>query len=52
MQIVNITELLEKNRIETNRIEYKRGWNPAAIYHTTCAFANDFEKLNCGRCKQ
>jgi len=42
---INITELLEQNRIESNRIEYKQGWNPTAIYHTICAFANDFENL-------
>ena len=45
---INITELLEKNRIESNRIEYKQGWNPTAIYHTICAFANDFENLGGG----
>ena len=28
---INITELLEQNRIEPNRIEYKQGWNPAVI---------------------
>ncbi len=38
---INITELLKQNRIESNRIEYKQGWNPTAIYHTICAFAND-----------
>ena len=27
---INITELLEQNRIESNRIEYKQGWNPTA----------------------
>ncbi len=45
---INITELIEKNRIESNRIEYKKGWNPTAIYHTICAFANDFENLGGG----
>ena len=45
---INITELLEQNRIESNRIEYKQGWNPASIYHTICAFANDFENLGGG----
>ncbi|MBQ2883166.1 MAG: putative DNA binding domain-containing protein [Alphaproteobacteria bacterium] len=45
---INITELLEQNRIESNRIEYKQGWNPTAIYHTICAFANDFENLGGG----
>lgn len=39
---INIIELLEQNRIESNRIEYKQGWNPISIYHTICAFANDF----------
>lgn len=45
---INITELLEQNHIESNRIEYKQGWNPTAIYHTICAFANDFENLGGG----
>ena len=45
---INITELLEQNRIESNRIEYKQGWNPISIYHTICAFANDFENLGGG----
>ena len=27
---INITELLEQRRIESNRIEYKQGWNPMA----------------------
>ncbi len=45
---INVTELLEQNRIESNRIEYKKGWNPTAIYHTICAFANDFENLGGG----
>ena len=37
---ININELLEQNRIESYRIEYKQGWNPTAIYHTICAFIN------------
>ena len=45
---INIIELLEQNRIESNRIEYKHGWNPVSIYHTICAFANDFENLGGG----
>lgn len=46
MLLINITELLEQNRIESNRIEYKQGWNPTAIYHTICASANiTFEEL-------
>ena len=40
---INIEDLLCKRRVESNRIEFKRGWNPSDIYHSICAFANDFE---------
>lgn len=30
---INITELLEQNRIDSNRIEYKQDWNLTAIYN-------------------
>ena len=42
---VNIEELLSKHKIESNRIEFKRGWNPEKIYRSICAFANDFDNL-------
>lgn len=45
---INIEDLLNKRRVESNRIEFKRGWNPSDIYHTICAFANDFENLGGG----
>ena len=38
---ININDLLNKQKIESNRIEFKKGWNPASIYHSVCAFAND-----------
>ncbi len=44
----NIENLLNKNTIESNRIEYKEGWNPTSIYRTICAFANDFDDLGGG----
>ena len=46
---IDIETLQNKQRIESERIEFKRGWNPAGIYRTICAFANDFEIdiLNC-----
>jgi predicted HTH transcriptional regulator len=44
----NINDLLNKQRIESNRIEFKKGWNPASIYHSICAFANDFDDLGGG----
>ena len=40
---INIEDLLNKRKIEGNRIEFKKGWNPADIYHSICAFANDFD---------
>ena len=40
---INIEDLLNGKAVERNRLEYKEGWNPDAIYRTICAFANDFE---------
>ena len=45
---INIEDLLNKQKIESNRIEFKKGWNPASIYHSVCAFANDFNDLGGG----
>lgn len=45
---INITDLLNKQKIESNRIEFKKGWNPESIYHSICAFANDFDDLGGG----
>lgn len=45
---INIEDLLNKQRIESNRVEFKKGWNPASIYHSVCAFANDFDDLGGG----
>ena len=44
----NINDLLNKQKIESNRIEFKKGWNPGSIYHSICAFANDFDDLGGG----
>ncbi len=45
---INIEDLLNKRRVESNRIEFKRSWNPSDVYKTICAFANDFENLGGG----
>lgn len=42
---LNIEDLLSARAVESDRIEYKEGWNPDAIYRSVCAFANDFENL-------
>lgn len=45
---VNIETLLNKENIESNRIEFKKDWNPKKIYQTICAFANDFDNIGGG----
>ena len=45
---INIEDLLRKQKIEGNRIEFKSGWNPDSIYHSICAFANDFDNIGGG----
>ena len=45
---INIEDLLNKRKVEGNRIEFKKGWNPTDIYHSICAFANDFDNLGGG----
>lgn len=46
---INIDSLLSgKSSVEWERIEFKEGWNPLAVIHTLCAFANDFNNLDGG----
>lgn len=45
---INIEDLLNKRKVESNRIEFKAGWNPDKIYHTICAFATDLENMGGG----
>lgn len=45
---INIEDLLNRRKIESNRIEFKAGWNPDKIYHTICAFATDLENTGGG----
>lgn len=45
---ININDLLNKHKVESNRIEFKKGWNPKDIYHSICAFANDFDNIGGG----
>lgn len=45
---INIEDLLRKQKIESSRIEFKKGWNPDSIYHSICAFANDFDNIGGG----
>lgn len=45
---LNLEDLLRRRTVESDRIEYKKGWNPDPIFRTLCAFANDFENLGGG----
>lgn len=45
---INIEDLISARTVESDRIEYKEGWNPDAIYRSICAFANDFDNIGAG----
>ena len=45
---ISIEDLLNKQRVESNRIEFKEGWNPTKIYRSICAFANDLDCIGGG----
>jgi len=45
---INIEDLLTARMVESDRIEYKEGWNPDAIYRSICAFSNDFDNIGGG----
>ncbi len=45
---INIRDLIKGRAVESERIEYKKGWNPGPIYRSICAFANDFDDIGGG----
>lgn len=45
---INIQDLIAGRTVESDRIEYKKGWNPGSIYRNICAFANDIEDIGGG----
>ncbi len=45
---INIDSLLRSRTIESERVEYKAGWNPEGVLHALAAFANDFHNLGGG----
>jgi ATP-dependent DNA helicase RecG len=45
---INIEDVLHGQTVEWERLEFKQGWNPEAVLHTMCAFANDFHNLGGG----
>lgn len=45
---INITDLVNGQAIEWERLEFKQDWNPEEIVHTICAFANDINNWGGG----
>lgn len=45
---INIENLITRKTIESERIEFKRGWNPDETIHSICAFANDINNWGGG----
>jgi ATP-dependent DNA helicase RecG len=45
---LNLEDLLNNRSIESERIEFKEGWNPNSIYRSICAFANDLDNVGGG----
>ncbi|MFA9193391.1 ATP-binding protein [Flavobacterium sp. FBOR7N2.3] len=45
---INISDLVNGQSIEWERLEFKQGWNPEEIVHTMCAFANDINNWGGG----
>lgn len=45
---VNIAKLINGKTVEWERLEFKKGWNPEAVMHTLCAFANDINDWDGG----
>ena len=45
---ISLDDVLRGKSVEWERLEYKAGWNPAAVLHSVCAFANDFHNLGGG----
>lgn len=45
---VNVSELINRTIVESARVEFKADWNPEAVIHTVCAFANDIDNMGGG----
>ena len=39
---LSLADLLACRVVESDRLEFKEGWNPPAVFRSVCAFANDF----------
>ncbi|MFC1727622.1 RNA-binding domain-containing protein [Patescibacteria group bacterium] len=46
--LINIDNLIKTKTVETERVEFKKGWNPEDVVHSVCGFANDLNNLGGG----
>ena len=42
---LKLENIINSKTVESQRIEYKKGWNPEEILHSICAFANDYDDI-------
>ncbi|MEI7604070.1 MAG: RNA-binding domain-containing protein [bacterium] len=45
---INIQNLINQETVESERVEFKKGWNPEDCLHSICAFANDINNWGGG----
>ncbi|MCL2279210.1 MAG: ATP-binding protein [Oscillospiraceae bacterium] len=45
---LKLKTLLDGRVVESDRVEYKKGWNPNETIQTICAYANDWSNTNGG----
>jgi len=45
---INIQDLVHGRTVESERLEFKQGWNPEVVMHSMCAFANDLNNWGGG----
>ena len=45
---LKLETLLKGRVVESDRVEYKKGWNPNDVIQTICAYANDWGNVNGG----
>lgn len=45
---INIDDLINCRTVESERIEFKEGWNPEEVIRSLCAFANDINNWGGG----
>ena len=45
---INVEDLINQRIVESNRVEFKGSFNPAPVFRSICAFANDIDNIGGG----